>query len=70
MAETRSTAGGKMAFSGGFSVYVNNMRTSSVRKQWLGRAPPGQIVRGGQACSSVGSRSNSPSQVGGNLLEE
>jgi len=31
MAETRSAAGGKMAISEGFSVYLNNMRTSSVR---------------------------------------
>ncbi len=30
-AGTRSAAGGQMAFSGGFSVYLNNMRTSSVR---------------------------------------
>ena len=29
-AGTRSVAGGKMAFSGGFSVYLNNMRTTSV----------------------------------------
>ncbi len=31
MAGTRSASGWKTAFSGGFSVYLNNMRTSSVR---------------------------------------
>ena len=31
MAETGGSAGGEMAFSGGFSVYLNIMRTSSVR---------------------------------------
>ncbi len=30
-AETGGSAGGEMAFSGGFSVYMNNIRTSSVR---------------------------------------
>ncbi len=30
-AETRSAAGGNMVISEGFSVYLNNMRTSSVR---------------------------------------
>ena len=32
-AETRSAAGAKIGFSGGFSVYLNNMRTSSAPKQ-------------------------------------